>query len=121
MPRCRSISLFLTLLASAFCFPAAAADSNPWLQIHSPHFTVVTDAGEKKGREGALRFEQMRAVFATLLGKEHLNQSIPLTILALNNDKSFYQVAPLRQGRPISVPGFLLPGDDLEFISLNLI
>src|ERR1700751_1264229 len=89
MPRCRSISLFLTLLASAFCFPAAAADSNPWLEIHSTHFTVVTDAGEKKGREVAVRFEQMRAVFATLLGKEHLNQSIPLTILALNNDKSF--------------------------------
>jgi tetratricopeptide (TPR) repeat protein len=121
MPRYRSISLALTLLASAFCFPAAAADSNPWLEIHSTHFTVVTDAGEKKGREVALRFEQMRAVFATLLGKEHLNQSIPLTILALNNDKSFYQAAPLRQGRPISVPGFFLPGDDQDFIVLNLV
>jgi hypothetical protein len=120
MPRCRSISLFLTLLASAFCFPAAAADSNPWLEIHSTHFTVVTDAGEKKGREVALRFEQMRAVFATLLGKEHLNQSIPLTILALNNDKLFYQAAPLRQGQAIGFPGFFLPGDDQDFIVLNL-
>src|ERR1700719_1356253 len=120
MPRCRPISLFLTLLASAFCFPAAAADSNPWLEIHSTHFTVVTDAGEKKGREIALRFEQMRGVFATLLGREHLNQSIPLTILAFNNDKSYYQAAPLRQGQPISVPGFFLPGDDQDFIVLNL-
>jgi tetratricopeptide (TPR) repeat protein len=62
----------------------------------------------------------MRAVFAALLGKEHLNQSIPLTILAFNNDKSYYQVAPLRQGQPISVPGFFLPGDDQDFIVLNL-
>src|ERR1700724_4205424 len=120
MRRSPSISLFLALLASTFCFPASAADSNPWLEIHSTHFTVITDAGEKKGREVALRFEQMRAVFATLLGKERFNQSVPLTILAFDNDKSYYQVAPLRKGQPIEVPGFFLPGDDQDFIVLNL-
>ena len=92
----------------------------PWLEIHSNHFTVITDAGEKKGREVALRFEQMRSVFALLLGKDRLNQSVPLTILAFKNDKSYYQVAPLRQGQPIGVPGFFLPGDDQDFIVLNL-
>jgi hypothetical protein len=120
MRRSPSISLFLALLASTFCFPASAADSNPWLEIHSTHFTVITDAGEKKGREVALRFEQMRAVFATLLGKERFNQSVPLTILAFDNDKSYYQVAPLRKGQPIEVPGFFLPGDDQDFIVLSL-
>ncbi len=120
MPRCRSISLFLTLLASAFCFPAPAAEPSPWLEIHSVHFTVITDAGDKKGREVALRFEQMRAVFALLLGRDRLNQSVPLTILAFDNDKSYYQVAPLRQGQPIDVPGFFLPGEDQDFIVLNL-
>jgi hypothetical protein len=93
--------------------PAAApAAEPPWLEVHSTHFTVITDAGEKRGREVALRFEQMRSVFALLLGKERLNQSVPLTILAFKNDKSYYQVAPLRQGRPIDVPGFFLPGED---------
>jgi hypothetical protein len=120
MPRRRSISSFLLLLASAFCSPALAAEPSPWLEIHSTHFTVITDAGDKKGREVALRFEQMRAVFALVLGKEHLNQSVPLTILAFNNDKSYYQVAPLRQGEPIGVPGFFLSGDDQDFIVLNL-
>ncbi|MGC2612238.1 MAG: hypothetical protein WA320_19350, partial [Candidatus Sulfotelmatobacter sp.] len=37
-----------------------AAEQSPWLEIHSTHFTVITDAGEKKGKEVALRFEQMR-------------------------------------------------------------
>lgn len=81
---------------------------------------VITDAGDKKGREVAFRFEQMRSVFASLLGKDRLNQSVPLTILALKNDKSFYQVAPLRHGQPIDVPGFLLTGEDQDFIVLNL-
>src|ERR1700736_2986384 len=34
-----------------------------WVEVRSPHFSVVTDAGEKRGRETAMRFEQMRAVF----------------------------------------------------------
>jgi len=121
MPRVRSIPLGLALLASFFCPPANPADDQPrWLEIHSVHFTVVTDAGDKKGREVALRFEQMRAVLATLLGKDRLNQSVPLTILAFNNDKSYYQAAPLREGQPIAIPGFFLPGEDQDFIVLNL-
>ena len=126
MPRTRAISHLAPLLLIFLCHAAPAAEP-PWLEIHSAHFTVVTDAGEKKGREVALRFEQMRAVFATLLGKDRLNQPIPLTILAFNSDKSYYQAAPLvhpqgqAQGQPIDVPGFFLPGEDQDFIVLNLL
>jgi len=122
MPRTRPISLYvISAICGLFlCLTASAATEPPWLEIHSTHFTVITDAGDKKGREVALRFEQMRAVFATLLGKERLNQSVPLTILAFKNDKSYYQLAPLRQGQPIDVPGFFLPGEDQDFIVLNL-
>jgi tetratricopeptide (TPR) repeat protein len=122
MPRLHFNSL---ALAFAICglllssIPALAAEP-PWLEIHSVHFTVITDAGEKKGREVALRFEQMRSVFALLLTKDRLNQSVPLTILAFKNDKAYYQIAPLRQGQPIDVPGFLLPGEDQNYIVLNL-
>ncbi len=121
MARTRPISL-MSVAALHCCFfslPARAAEP-PWLEVHSTHFTVITDAGEKKGREVALRFEQMRTVFATLLGKTACNQPLPLTILALKNDKSYYQVAPLRNGQPIDVPGFFLPGEDQDFIVLNL-
>ena len=120
MPRSRSSPLFLALLASAFCFPVSAAEPSPWIEVHSVHYTVITDAGEKNGREVALRFEQMRAVFASLLGKDRLNQSVPLTILAFNNDKSYYQAAPLYHGQPITAAGFFLSGDDQDFIALNL-
>jgi len=120
MPRIRSIPLGLAFFALTFSTLAPAASEPPWLEIHSAHFTVITDAGDKKGREVALRCEQMRAVFATLLTKDRLNQSVPLTILAFKNDKTYYQAAPLRHGQPIDVPGFFLPGEDQDFIVLNL-
>ena len=115
------ISLFpIALLVILLSASASAAEPSPWLEIHSAHFTVMTDAGDKKGREVALRFEQMRAVFATLLLKERLNEPVPLTILAFKNDKTYYQSAPLRQGQPIGVPGFFISGEDRNFIVLNL-
>jgi hypothetical protein len=123
MVRTRPISISLlsvTLLGVVLTTLARGAEQSPWLEIHSPHFTVITDAGDKKGREVALRFEQMRAVFATLLMKERLNDPVPLTILAFKNDKAYYQSAPLRQGQPIGVPGFFVPGEDHSFIVLNL-
>ncbi len=110
-------ALFCTALAtSAF----AEKEPNPWIEIHSAHFTVITDAGDKRGREVALRFEQMRAMFSSILSKDHLNQPVPLTILAFKNDESYYRVAPLPHGQPIDVPGFFLRGEDQDFIALNL-
>ena len=120
MLRARSIPFFIALLAFIFRLPASAANEPGWQEIHSAHFTVITDAGEKKGREVALRFEQMRAVFGEVLGKDRLNESRPLTILAFKNDKTYYQLAPLHQGQPIGAPGFFLPGDDQDFIALNV-
>src|SRR6202051_2918292 len=116
-PRLIPISLLCSMLFGALLsISAPAAEQSPWLEIHSTHYTVITDAGEKKGREIALRFEQMRAVFATLLMKERLNEPLPLTILAFKSDKTYYQSAPMRQGQPIGRPGFFLPGEDKNYI-----
>src|ERR1017187_7962394 len=114
------LSSLLVMLLCVLTMPAHAAEQSPWLEIHSTHFTVITDAGEKKGKEVALRFEQMRAVFAILLMKDRLNEPVPLTILAFKNDRNYYQSAPLRQGQPITVPGFFVPGRDQNLIVLNL-
>ena len=99
---------------------ASSAEPNPWLEIHSTHYTVITDAGEKRGKEVALRFEQMRAIFGSLLLRERLSEPVPLTILAFKSDKSYYQCAPPHQGQPIRDAGFILPGEDQNFIVLNL-
>ena len=123
MARARLIPVsFLSaaLVGVLLCASAPATEQSPWLEIHSTHFTVITDAGEKKGREVALRFEQMRSIFASLIMKDRLNEPLPLTIFAFKNDKLYYQTAPLHQGQPISIPGFFLPGDDQNFIVLNL-
>jgi tetratricopeptide (TPR) repeat protein len=110
------------LLLLAFCLrPALLHAAEPqWQEVRSAHFDVITDAGEKKGREIALRFEQLRAMFGQLLSRNKLNMPVPLTILAIKDDKRFYQTAPLHNGQPISAAGFFLPGEDHQFFVLNV-
>jgi tetratricopeptide (TPR) repeat protein len=117
--RTLGLGFFLASLLVLRPQPAHAAEPQ-YLEVRSAHFDVVTDAGEKKGREVAMRFEQMRAVFGQLLVRQKLHMPVPLTIFALKDDKRFYQTAPLLEGRPISVPGFFVPGEDHQFFVLNV-
>lgn len=102
---------------SQFC---PAADEPKWIEIHTAHFSVITDAGEKRGREVTLRLEQMRAVAGRLLLRTKLTLPVPLTVIALRNDKDYARVAPFIKGQPTTSPGFLLANDDRAWIVLNL-
>ena len=109
-PYSRVLVLFLLLLLTIGLRPSLAFAAEPhWQELRSAHFTVVTDAGDKKGRELVLRFEQMRAVFAELLARKKVAMPVPLTIYAVSDDKRFFQMAPLHNGQPIGVPGFFFP------------
>jgi len=109
------------LLISLYLLPLPLQAAEPkWQEFRSAHFTVITDAGDKKGREMTLRFEQMRAVFGQLLLRKKLNMPVPLTIVAIHDEQQYLKMAPLHDGRPISAPGFFVPGDDHQFIVLNV-
>lgn len=99
--------------------PSYAADAL-WIEIQSPHFSVVTDAGEKRGREVAMRFEQMRAVFGALMVKANVNIPVPLQIVAFRNSKELRQMAPLWNGKPVQVAGLFQAGQDRSFIMLDM-
>jgi tetratricopeptide (TPR) repeat protein len=98
----------------------AAAVQPQWIEIKSPHFSVVTDAGERRGREAAVRFEQMRSVFAALMVQADVNIPIPLQIVAFRNSKELKQVVPLWHGKPIQVAGLFQAGQDRSFIMLDM-
>jgi tetratricopeptide (TPR) repeat protein len=91
-----------------------------WVEIHSPHFSVVTDAGEKHGRDAAARFEQMRAVFGTLMVNANVNTPIPLQIIAFRNNKELRQFAPIWQGKATQIAGLFVAGSDRCYILLDM-
>ena len=107
-------SLLLVACCSQLAF---AKDESKWIEVHTAHFSILTDAGEKRGREVAVRMEQMRTVFGGLLLKNKLNMPVPITVVALKSDKQYGLVAPLKQNM---AGGFYVPGYDRIYIVLNL-
>ncbi len=106
------------LLGAALCSHGAFASGEPkWVEIHTAHFSVITDADQKRGREVALRLEQMRTVFGQMLLRDKLKMSVPVTVVALKSDSQYGQVAPSKQSK---AAGFFVPGSDRVYIVLNL-
>ncbi|HKC01445.1 MAG TPA: tetratricopeptide repeat protein [Terriglobales bacterium] len=91
-----------------------------WVEVRSPNFSVITDAGDKRGRDVALHFEQMRSVFGTLMTKANVNLSVPLQIVAFRSSKEMRQVAPVFNGKPTELAGLFQGGEDRSFIMLDM-
>jgi tetratricopeptide (TPR) repeat protein len=86
----RSLAVTLAILLAA----DAAAGAAPWVEVKTPSFTVVSDAGEKEARRIALHFEQMRALLKELWPWARFDPSRPITILAARDEDSFRQLLP---------------------------
>ncbi len=111
--------LMFAAVLGLFLAGQAFAGNPQWVQVKSPDFTVVTDAGEKRGREVALHFEQMRAVFGALFDKAKINSSQPMYIIAFRNTKEFRTVCPLWNGKPEELAGYFQQGNGVTYIALD--
>jgi tetratricopeptide (TPR) repeat protein len=115
----------LLAILMAFAFSATtklSASSEAWLQLRSPHFTVVTDANEKQARHIAGQFERMRWVFQTLFPKGNVDPAAPIVVIAVKDKKEFQELEPeayLAKGQ-IDLTGLFLHGPDKNYILVRL-
>ncbi|RPJ76812.1 MAG: hypothetical protein EHM24_01440, partial [Acidobacteria bacterium] len=121
----RSVVLLLAsvvLLAPAAIAPTpVSAAERPWLEVRSPHFIVVSDAGEKSARKVAWQFEQVRAVLLKLWPWAHVAADKPVLVFAARNEQTLKSLAPefweTKGGtRPVSV---FVTGRDRHYIALR--
>jgi Tfp pilus assembly protein PilF len=116
---CRVLCL---VLLSAVLRASAAAAGDPWVEITSAHFTLLTDAGEKEGRRTLDQFERMRWVFHTLFPKANLDPAEPIVVLAAKNQKTFTALEPaayLTKGQ-LKIGGYFLHSSYKNYILLRL-
>src|SRR5215472_9700930 len=86
-------------LAQLLCFLAAAvhlagAEADTWLQVHTPHFLIVTNTNEKEGRRAAHQFEGMRSVFQRVFPDADLDTAQPMLVLAVQDKRSLQSLVP---------------------------
>lgn len=89
----RPFCLFLCLAILLTAAPAFA--EQPWTEVRSPHFRVLTDGSASDARHVAREFEQMRYVFATEYPSFRLESGAPLTIFAARDEDTAKSLDPL--------------------------
>ena len=80
----------LALLALAS--PSHAADK--WIEVTTPHFVVLSNAGKGTARDVGKQFEQMHHVVNLLLPWARRESGRPFVIFALRREKDMRALAP---------------------------
>jgi tetratricopeptide (TPR) repeat protein len=95
----RTIGHFRFVVLATVCaiWPQPAFSSDPgqgWIEIRSPHFVVLSNAGEKEGRRVAAQFEDIRGLFQKAFPKLRVDSGKPTIIFALKNEDSLKLFLP---------------------------
>jgi len=87
--------LTLSILASILIpEPLAGARHEAWVEVRSPNFVIVSDAGEKQARKFAIQFEQIREVFRQSLAVANAHPSPVITVLAAKDETTMRELLP---------------------------
>jgi hypothetical protein len=85
------------LLLSAI--PGLLAAEGHWVKFTSGPFEVLTDAGDRAGREALVRFEEFRHALSVVAGEQNLETPLPVRILVFKNAKGWSSATPMTEGR----------------------
>ena len=70
------------------------AREDKWVEVTSPHFTVVSNSGEKDARRIAAQCEIVRAVFQQDSPNLRVDGGVPLTVIAVKDEDSLKVLLP---------------------------
>jgi tetratricopeptide (TPR) repeat protein len=104
--------VILAILGTAV-IPRLLSAPEQWIKIETPHFELYTTAGEKKGREAILYFEQVRSFFLQSSPSKHAPE-FPVRIVAFRSES---QYKPYRMNE--SAVAYYAPGRDRDYIVMQ--
>jgi len=81
------------------CVLPSLLAAEEWIKFASAPFEVVTDAGERAGRETMVRFQQFRHALGLIVGEADLQTPQPVRILIFKNAKGWTGAAAFSEGR----------------------
>src|SRR5271156_4329843 len=116
--RVRGFLCWICMMLVLGVFAPAVASRDTWIEVRSPNFTVISNAGEKEARKIADQFEQFREVFHSSFPKLRVDLGKPLTIFAVKNEDSLKTLLPGYwevKGR-IHPAGIYAPGEEEHFV-----
>lgn len=115
----RRSALVLGCAAAAWIVTAPVAAAPSWIEVRSPHFTVVSDAGEGAARNLAWQFEQIRGALADVWPWIGDYVDRPIVVVGARNESSMKALTPgwFEKGQKFS--SITLHGRDRHYLVIE--
>src|SRR5437016_11684933 len=113
----RQLTVAVIVCAVVANTPRASAADRVWFETKGPHFTLVSDATEKSGRDALWTFEQLRAAIAKLWPWAAVDGDRPLLVVMPRDESEMRALywAPNDQARAAPSSAFFY-GTDRYFL-----
>ena len=114
----RALIASLLALFSTIVFAAA---NEVWIEVRTPNFTVISNAGEKECRKIADQFEEIRLVFRNAFPTLRTEIGKPVVIFAVKNEESLKLLLPeYWETKGHTHPaGIYVPGEAEHFVAVR--
>lgn len=121
MKRLFRTAIVAGLLISGLWHPADAR-AKSWIVIRSPHFTVYSDADERKALRVTHEFEKFRALIRSFLPSLKVDPAIPTIVLAANDERTLRSLLPQFWGKSGQAhpSGIFVGGAEKNYVALRL-
>lgn len=108
-------------IAVLLCTARATSAADAWVQVTSPHFTVVSNAGDKRAREVAWQFEQIRAAMLAIWPWMRGDLDRPVRVVAARDENTMKLLAPQywEKGASTHPDSVFVTGPDRHYIALR--
>jgi Tfp pilus assembly protein PilF len=114
--------VLLVFLSAPVVSPAIPEKPQKWLEVRSPHFSVITNGSEKHARRVIGQFERIREVFHTAFLRLKVDTSDPITVIAAKDEKTFEALGPTawKERGQMKRSGSFLRDPEKNFVLLRL-
>jgi tetratricopeptide (TPR) repeat protein len=118
---CSRLRFCSLLVVTLSIFPPVAKSKDTWVEVRSPNFTVLSNAGDKEARKVADQFEQFREMFHQSFPSLRVDLGAPLIIFAVKNEDSLKLLLPAYwevKGR-VHPSGVYIGAEDRHYVALQ--
>ena len=100
----------------------AQAAERPWIELRSPGFTILSDAGEKEARDAAWQFEQVRAALPAVWPWARRDDARAFVVFVARDEDALRALAPrwyatIDRDHPSAV---YVSGTDADYVALRV-
>ena len=113
------LTLWIVSSGPTYAIQGDLPDTKDWIEVQSGHFTLYSNASEKRTRKMAVQLERFRQALGMLTRGFELDSQVPTSMFVFRDDATYQPYKRKPNGDERNVSGYFLPRNYRNYITLD--